>query len=171
MFPTSTQWLYSWFPECQIIQELFQDRNWAENLILLSRHVCDAVVGMREDAENSFPSPFNISILFPQAWSQHLRSDSIVRELFQDRNWVDNLILLSLHVIHAVDCMIQDAENSFQLLLCAFKSSNTIMSFHYIQSCASLNGLRLQILPKFCHVASNLRILSWVSIIFNHARV
>ena len=112
MFPTSTQWQYCWFSVCQIIQELFQARNWVENPILLSLYVFNAVVGM-----------------------------------------------------------IQDAENSIQLLLCAFKSWNTIMSFHYIQSCASLNGLSLQILPKFCHVPSNLRILSWVSIIFTHMRV
>ena len=54
MFPTSMQLLYSSFSECQIIQELFQDRNWAENPILLSPHVFDAVDGTIQDAEISF---------------------------------------------------------------------------------------------------------------------
>ena len=81
---------------------------------------------------------------------------------------MENLILLSLHVFNAMDCMIEDVENSFQLLLCAFheftlhsimhefklfeapntaqvlpcafESSNTIMSFHYIHSHASFDG-------------------------------
>ena len=119
----------------------------------------------------SFPSTVNNSILFPSACSQHLRSDSIIQELFQDQNWVENLILLSLHVFNAMDCMIEDVEKSFQLLLCAFHEfplhsiihefnlfeapntaqvlpcafeslNNTTMSFHYIQSHVRLRWAR-----------------------------
>ena len=53
---------YSWFSVCQIIQELFQDQNWAENpLILLSWHMFDAVV---------LPSAVRSSIICSQSCSQ-----------------------------------------------------------------------------------------------------